>query len=149
MKGSFHGWFVGLVVPVQEIFVLSWLLYSAQYKIFFSSPYTFSMPLSPSPSKLGMQSCWVACLLLCFCGVKESKCKKNGGSSAIHKIAANQCKPLFVSTILLDLVEPRSISYQLAAREQPDYYIAMSISTCLTAAFLIADQLAARKQPSC
>jgi hypothetical protein len=29
------GWFVGLVVPVQEIFVLPWLLLSAQYKIFF------------------------------------------------------------------------------------------------------------------
>jgi hypothetical protein len=25
-KGSFLGWFVGLVVPVQEIFVLPWLL---------------------------------------------------------------------------------------------------------------------------
>jgi hypothetical protein len=25
-KGSFLGWFFGLVVPVQEIFVLSWLL---------------------------------------------------------------------------------------------------------------------------
>jgi hypothetical protein len=25
-KGSFLGWFVGLVVPVQEIFVLPWQL---------------------------------------------------------------------------------------------------------------------------
>jgi hypothetical protein len=25
-RGSFLGWFVGLVVPVQEIFVLPWLL---------------------------------------------------------------------------------------------------------------------------
>ncbi len=46
-------WFVRLVVPVQEIFVLSWLLQSAQYKIFFSSKYTISIPLSLSPSKLG------------------------------------------------------------------------------------------------
>ncbi len=26
LKGSFLGWFVGIVVPVQEIFVLAWLL---------------------------------------------------------------------------------------------------------------------------
>ncbi len=41
-----------LVGPVQNIF---------------SSPYTISMPLSPSPSKLGRQPCWVACLLVCVC----------------------------------------------------------------------------------
>jgi hypothetical protein len=35
--------FVELVVPVQEIFVLPWLLGLAQYKILFSSPYTFSL----------------------------------------------------------------------------------------------------------
>jgi hypothetical protein len=48
--------------------VLSWLLRSAQYKIFFSSPYTIYIPLSPSPSKLGRQPCWVACLLVCVSG---------------------------------------------------------------------------------
>ncbi len=62
---SFLGWFVRLIVLVQNIFFLPWLLYSAQYKIFFSSPYTISVPLSPSPSKLGRQSCWVARLLVC------------------------------------------------------------------------------------
>ncbi len=46
------GWFVGLVVPVQEIFVLPWLFKMALCKIFFSSPYTISVPLSPPPSKL-------------------------------------------------------------------------------------------------
>jgi hypothetical protein len=62
-RGSYWvAWFVRLVVPVQEIFVLSWLLQSAQYKIFFSSKYTISIPLSLSPSKLGWQPCWVACL---------------------------------------------------------------------------------------
>jgi hypothetical protein len=66
-KKSFLGWFVGLDVTVQEIFVLSWLLYSAQNKnkIFCSSPYTLSILLSSSPSKLGGQPCWVACLLVC------------------------------------------------------------------------------------
>jgi hypothetical protein len=32
---SFLGWFVGLVVPVQQIVVPPWLLYSAQFKIFY------------------------------------------------------------------------------------------------------------------
>jgi hypothetical protein len=67
-KGSFLDWFVGLVVPVQEIFGLPWLLCSAQYKIFFSSLDTVSFLLSPSPSKLGRQSCRVACLLIRVCG---------------------------------------------------------------------------------
>jgi hypothetical protein len=66
--------------------VLSWLVrwagpagtrgyYSAlaaQYKIFFSSPYTFSIPLSPSPSQLGRQPCWAAYLLVC---VSEAESK--------------------------------------------------------------------------
>jgi hypothetical protein len=30
-----YGWFVGLVVPVQEIFILLWLLWSTQYKKYF------------------------------------------------------------------------------------------------------------------
>jgi hypothetical protein len=34
-NGSFLGWFAGLVVQVQEIFVLPWLLWSVQYKICF------------------------------------------------------------------------------------------------------------------
>ncbi len=33
-------------------------------QIFFFSPYTLSIPLSPSPSKLGRQPSWVACLLV-------------------------------------------------------------------------------------
>jgi hypothetical protein len=52
-KGSLFAWlFVGLVVPVQETFILPWLLWSAQYKIFFSSPYTavyqFMFPHRPA-----------------------------------------------------------------------------------------------------
>jgi hypothetical protein len=64
MKSVFFlGWLVGLVVPVKKNFVLPWLLQSAQYTIFFSSSYTISIPLSTSPSKLGRQPSWVACLL--------------------------------------------------------------------------------------
>ncbi len=40
-----------LVGPVQNICI--------------SPPYTISSPLSLSPSKLGRQPCWVACLLVC------------------------------------------------------------------------------------
>ncbi len=38
----------------------------AQYKICFSSPYTISIHLSSSPSKLDRQSCWVASVLVCL-----------------------------------------------------------------------------------
>ncbi len=55
-------------MPVSDSFGLPWLLESAQYKIFFSSPYTISMPLVPAPSKLGKQPCWVASLLVCVSG---------------------------------------------------------------------------------
>ncbi len=34
-KRSFLGGFVGLIVPVQETVILPWLIWSAQYKIFF------------------------------------------------------------------------------------------------------------------
>ncbi len=37
-------------------------LQSAQYKIVYSSPYTISIPLYPSPGKLDRQPCWVTCL---------------------------------------------------------------------------------------
>ncbi len=35
-EGSFLDWFIGLIVPEQDIFVLPWLVKSDQYKIFFS-----------------------------------------------------------------------------------------------------------------
>ncbi len=47
-----------LIGPVQNIF---------------SSPYTISMPLSLSPSKLGRQLCWVACLLVSVSGADRAK----------------------------------------------------------------------------
>ncbi len=53
---------------------------SAHYKIFLSSPDTISIPVSPSPSKLGRhrQPCWVACLLVCVSGKERSKLKRWG-----------------------------------------------------------------------
>jgi hypothetical protein len=38
----FCGWFVGLVESVQEIFVPPWLIWSAQYKIFFPPVHYFN-----------------------------------------------------------------------------------------------------------
>ncbi len=51
--GPFLGWLVGLVVPVQEIFF---------------SPYTISIPLSPSASKLcTVQAAMLGRLSLSMC----------------------------------------------------------------------------------
>jgi hypothetical protein len=58
--------FVGIFILVHQSFVLPWLIYSDQYKLLFSSPFTIS--LSPSPSKLGRQSCGVADLLMYVSG---------------------------------------------------------------------------------
>jgi hypothetical protein len=66
-KWSFLGWFVRLVPPVQEIFVLPWLLNRPSTKYFFLA--YLSIPLSPLPSKLGRQTCWAAFLLLCVSGL--------------------------------------------------------------------------------
>jgi hypothetical protein len=41
-KGSFLGWFVRLVVPEKDIFILPWLLKYAQYKIFFPQRTNFT-----------------------------------------------------------------------------------------------------------
>ncbi len=51
--GDFSSALAALVDPVQYIF---------------SSPYTISIPLSQSPSKLDRQPSWVACLLVCVTG---------------------------------------------------------------------------------
>ncbi len=50
-KGLFLGWFVGLSMPVQETFILPWLLWSAQYKIFFPTIHYFNLyvPVAQQP----------------------------------------------------------------------------------------------------
>jgi hypothetical protein len=68
MKGVL-GWFIRLVMPVQEIFALSWRLYSQPSTKYVLPHYTISIPVYPSPRKLGRQPCWVACLLVCVSGV--------------------------------------------------------------------------------
>jgi hypothetical protein len=68
MKGSFLGRFVGLVVPVQETFILPWMLLSAQYKTLFSLPYIMSIYVPPLPSNLGRSPCRAACLWMCVSG---------------------------------------------------------------------------------
>ncbi len=65
---SFLGWFVELVIAVQEIFCPAQdALVGPVQNISFSHQYTISIHLSPLPSKLGRQSCWVACHLKCVC----------------------------------------------------------------------------------
>ncbi len=67
MKGVISWLLVGLVVPVQEIFVL--FGYSSRYSTKHFFPHrTLFQSFSPSPSKLGRQPCWVACLLVCVSG---------------------------------------------------------------------------------
>ncbi len=52
-RGSFLGWFVGLVVPVQEIFIRPWLLWAAQNKnFFFPHPTLFQLMCTHPPSNL-------------------------------------------------------------------------------------------------
>jgi hypothetical protein len=56
------------VVQVQDIFVVPWLLYSDQYKIFFSSTvhyFNSYFPIAQQAGQVGTQPCWVACLLVC------------------------------------------------------------------------------------
>ncbi len=60
--GPFLGRFVGLVVPVQRLF-------SALASLV--DPVHYFNPLSPSPSKLGRQPCWVSCLLMCVSGLDQ------------------------------------------------------------------------------
>jgi hypothetical protein len=76
------GWFIGLVVQAQEIFVPSWLP-SSRSSTFFSSLATFSLDLSPSPSKLGRQSCCVTCLLISVSGGGK------GGAESVWVIFKN------------------------------------------------------------
>jgi hypothetical protein len=68
--GPLLGRFVGLVVPVQRLFSALTSLVGPVQDIF-SSLYTISTPLSPSPSKLGRQPCWVSCLVVCVSGLDQ------------------------------------------------------------------------------
>jgi hypothetical protein len=54
---------VGLVVPVQEIFVLPWLLYRRPSILqnTFSSPHTISIPLSPIAQQAGRAAAVLDC----------------------------------------------------------------------------------------
>jgi hypothetical protein len=66
MKGVLPlGWFIELVVPVQEIFVFELAGVVGPVQNIFSPPYTISIHLSLAPCKLGRQSCWVSYLLVC------------------------------------------------------------------------------------
>ncbi len=62
-KGFFLGWFFGLVVTARDLCSALAALVSTVQNIFFHNVYySISIPFSPSPSKLGRQPGWVACL---------------------------------------------------------------------------------------
>ncbi len=68
-KGSFCGWFVELVVLVQEdICSALAALVSPVQNIFFLTVHYVQFVCPPSPSKLGWQSCRVACYLVYVSG---------------------------------------------------------------------------------
>jgi hypothetical protein len=70
LKGPFLGWFVGLVVPVQEIFCSTMAaLVGPVQKMFFLTTIHYFKSFAPSPSKLGTrQPCWAVFLLVCVSG---------------------------------------------------------------------------------
>jgi hypothetical protein len=57
-RGSFPGWFVGLVVLVQEISILPWMLWSAQYKIFFPNHTLFRFMCPHRPATWAGNHAW-------------------------------------------------------------------------------------------
>jgi hypothetical protein len=65
-KGSFLGRLVGRFVPVQKIFIYHALAAVGPVQDIFFLPVLYFFNLSPSSSKLGRQSCRVACLVMCF-----------------------------------------------------------------------------------
>ncbi len=75
-KGSLLGWFFGLVVLAKEIYVLPWLFSRPNTKYFFQNRTLLQVPLSQSPSELGRQSCWIACLLVCVSNFSSTNSKK-------------------------------------------------------------------------
>jgi hypothetical protein len=73
MKRVFLGWFVGLIMPVQEIFYPAFAaLASPVQNIFLLTAHFFTIA-SPLPRNLGRPSCRVACLLICVSGRKKER----------------------------------------------------------------------------
>ncbi len=63
-------------------------------KNIFSSPYTVSIPLSPSPIKLGRQPCWVTGLLVCVSGCVDGLLLFFLYLHIILKLSSEPCKKL-------------------------------------------------------
>ncbi len=81
--GSFLGWFIGLVVPVQYciFFVLLWLLYNAQDKILFSSPCTvflFISPIVQLPGRAVVLGHLSLSMCLCIAGLWKLEINRSG-----------------------------------------------------------------------
>ncbi len=75
-------------------------------QIFVSSPYTVSIPLPSSPSKLGRQPCWVACLLVCVSGFRSTFQHISNEPQFAVLYAVNQWQPLRSLHLRRELVKP-------------------------------------------
>ncbi len=108
-----------------KIFVQSWLLLAAllsgQYKIYFSSPCSIPIPLSPSPTKLGSQPCWVAFLLVCFYGSDQAR-----SSHAVPSPSAS---------VLINMYTPENWATQHSTIPHSEY-LPVDICTIRLAVFL-------------
>jgi hypothetical protein len=81
--------------------------------MFFSSPYTFSNPLSPSPSKLGRQLRWVACLLVCVQSLYVSLFEtEEKGYVPARLSLAWQIKSLASLAFILKPIIPHFVNFQ-------------------------------------
>ncbi len=90
---------------------------------FFSSPCTISIHLSPSPSKLGRQSCWVACLLVGVSG-DDQRWKKLCLAVQLS-VSLNRCRTIAWSVILLPVTTYSQFS-KLSTRQFSSFYLLSS-----------------------
>jgi hypothetical protein len=130
-------------VPVQDIFVLPWLLYLAQYRIFFPhrTLYCISLHLSPSPSKLDRQSCRDAFLLICVsvyqccgagAGAKITNCGSSSGFGSASFLFSTDLKKfyikklwllnkfLYVVTVLILLLQSKKVIFKVSYNNYPE-----------------------------
>jgi hypothetical protein len=78
-RGYCLGWLVRWVCRAStRVFVLPLTALVCPVLNIFSSQYTNSILLSPPPSKLGKQLCWVACLLVYVSGLSSKRGNERG-----------------------------------------------------------------------
>ncbi len=74
-------------MPVQDIPVMPWLLQSAHYKIFFSSPNTISIPQSPTPRKPKVEQAALLSLLSLIMYLSLALLSESYGCEISHRLS--------------------------------------------------------------